>query len=216
VCFEALEADPEVEVEVRRLGVGDYAVADRILVERKTVPDFAASLIDGRLFRQAARLASQVELSPFILLEGTAREAAATGVSRAALLGAVTTISVILGIPLLRAVDGHESSRILVYAGRQIQAHRKGRWKRGGYQPKSKAKIQMLMLQAVPGIGPQRAKSLLEVFGSLEAILTAPADELASVDGIGQKTAITLTWVLSQPRPSGYGVLAELVDPLNP
>jgi ERCC4-type nuclease len=31
-----------------RLATGDYLIDDEVLVERKTVVDFAASLVDGR------------------------------------------------------------------------------------------------------------------------------------------------------------------------
>ena len=51
----ALAARGDAAVEVARLKVGDYHIERRVLVERKTAADFAASLIDGRLFRQASR-----------------------------------------------------------------------------------------------------------------------------------------------------------------
>ena len=47
----ALAARDDVTVEIARLEVGDYRVERRVVVERKTVADFAASLIDGRLFQ---------------------------------------------------------------------------------------------------------------------------------------------------------------------
>jgi ERCC4-type nuclease len=46
-----------------RLAAGDYLIDDEVLVGRKTVGDFVASLIDGRLFPQAARLAYKIALS---------------------------------------------------------------------------------------------------------------------------------------------------------
>jgi len=54
----ALARRRDATIEVARLSVGDYCVQRRVLVERKTAADFAASLIDGRLFRQAAALAA--------------------------------------------------------------------------------------------------------------------------------------------------------------
>jgi len=41
-----------VRLEVRRLAVGDFLVEDRFLVERKTLADFAQSVVDARLFKQ--------------------------------------------------------------------------------------------------------------------------------------------------------------------
>ena len=53
----AVHASGEFDVRMGRLATGDYLIDDEVLVERKTVADFAASLVDGRLFPQAARLA---------------------------------------------------------------------------------------------------------------------------------------------------------------
>jgi DNA excision repair protein ERCC-4 len=44
-------------VQMVRLEAGDYVIDGGVLVERKTYADFAASVADGRLFPQAARLA---------------------------------------------------------------------------------------------------------------------------------------------------------------
>jgi len=53
----ALAGRGDATVEIARLDVGDYHIEHRVVVERKTAADFAASLIDGRLFHQAATLA---------------------------------------------------------------------------------------------------------------------------------------------------------------
>jgi len=204
-CFRALEADDEVELQVRRLAVGDYVVAERLLVERKTVADLAGSLVQGRLFRQAAALAAQVEYSPCVLLEGSAADLTESGVPRHSLLGALTTLAVVFGLPILRSLHGEESARVLVYAGRQLVSRARGAFKRGGYRPKSKRKIQMLMLQAVPGIGPTRAKALLDAFGTLEALLTASSIDLEAVPGMGPETVKNLRWIVSEPGSPEYG-----------
>ena len=42
-----------VFVVVKRLSVGDYIVDNQLVFERKTLKDFARSIVDGRLFKQA-------------------------------------------------------------------------------------------------------------------------------------------------------------------
>ncbi len=59
--LSALRARPGVEVAVQRLRIGDYEVDDRLLVERKTIADFALSVIDTRLFRQARALTRRID-----------------------------------------------------------------------------------------------------------------------------------------------------------
>ena len=55
--IEVLQLTPGVQVQAQRLGPGDYEVDDICVFERKTMLDLAESLKDGRLFRQAHRLA---------------------------------------------------------------------------------------------------------------------------------------------------------------
>lgn len=59
----------DFEVRMEHLTVGDYIIDGGITVERKTYADFATSLVDGRLFTQAAILA-RCPHRPVILLEG--------------------------------------------------------------------------------------------------------------------------------------------------
>ena len=40
----------DVEVSISRLSMGDYKIDNRLIVERKTLKDFAVSIIDGRFF----------------------------------------------------------------------------------------------------------------------------------------------------------------------
>ena len=41
-----------VTVLIKRLSIGDYKSDNRLVFERKTLRDFAISIIDGRLFKQ--------------------------------------------------------------------------------------------------------------------------------------------------------------------
>jgi len=53
-----LSETKNVSVDIKRLSLGDYLVDNRLIFERKTLNDFALSIIDGRLFSQAIRLPS--------------------------------------------------------------------------------------------------------------------------------------------------------------
>ncbi len=52
--------------------------------------------------------------------------------------------------------------------------------------------VKRSVLEEVPGLGPRRARKLLETFGSLDAMRTVPAAELARRSGIPRKVADTL------------------------
>jgi ERCC4-type nuclease len=192
----ALHEMERVAIAVRRLPLGDYQIEGKLLVERKTLADLAGSIKDGRLFRQACRLASSPIRSAMIL-EGTGDDLLRNRMHREAIQGALITITVILGIPLLRSRDARESARLLMYAARQIGATPSRALPRKGKRPKGKRRLQLHILQGLPGIGPERAAHLLETFGSIEAVVSARADQLAEVHGIGLKTAQAIRWAVS-------------------
>ncbi|MCG8379855.1 MAG: helix-hairpin-helix domain-containing protein [Proteobacteria bacterium] len=199
----ALRRVDEVDVVVQRLAVGDYAWDGRLLFERTRLIDLAASLKDGRLLRQACRLAA-APMRGVVILEGTTRDLAASGMRREAIQGALISITVMLGLPLLRAKDPEESARLMYYAARQRRtlggaaARETHPRPLPARRPKGKRRTQLYILQGVPGVGPRRARRLLERFGSVEAALTASLEDLTSVSGIGQATAEAIRWAVSE------------------
>ena len=120
----ALKINVGVKAVVRRLPLGDYLLDERLLFERKTLRDFAASLKDGRLFEQGVRLAAS-PLHKAIILEGGIRDLADSGIRREALQGALINLALFLGIPILRAADAEESARLMLYAARQFERIRR-------------------------------------------------------------------------------------------
>jgi ERCC4-type nuclease len=192
----------EVSLEVRRLAVGDFIVADHFVIERKTLADFAASVVDARLFRQAAAIATGPRRG-LMILEGGAARAGELGVSREALQGALITVSVFYGLAVLRAQNVTETARLIVYLGRQARQFARGALPRPGYRPKGKRARQLFILQGLPGVGPERAARLLARFGSVAAIAAATSTDLAAIDGIGESTAARMRWAFEE-TPGAY------------
>jgi ERCC4-type nuclease len=186
-----------VNVQVQRLSIGDYQVNNRVIIERKTLKDFAISIIDGRLFKQTIRLANS-NLMGVLILEGTNRDTADLGIARQAMQGALITVSLILGIPVLRAIDADETAKLLVFMARQINHLANDGIQRHGYRPKNKRKRQLFILQGLPGIGHERAVRLLDTFGSVEGVISASSEELQVVEGIGKKIAEKIKWVVGE------------------
>lgn len=196
--LQHLFARPDCEVIIRRLRLGDYQIAGRLLVERKRWPDLVASIIDGRLFRQACRLAGS-PLHTVVLLEGSEEDIAEFTMTREAIQGALISVSVILGIPVLRSRDAEESARLMLYASRQLRSVISGAVARPGYRPKSKLRTQLRILQGLPEVGPVRAARLLDKYGSVEAVLTAGSEDLTLVPGIGKVAAERIRWAVTEP-----------------
>jgi ERCC4-type nuclease len=70
---------------------------------------------------------------------------------------------------------------------------------------------QRRVLQALPGVGPDRAKRLLAHFGSVRACLSADAEALAEIDGIGPATARRIVQAVEDPQ-NHYGTQARRTD----
>ena len=186
-----------VTVATQRLSIGDYRVDNRLVFERKTLHDLVISIIDGRLFKQMIRLANSNHRG-VLVLEGTGKDLTDTRMRREAMQGALITISLILGIPVLRSKDPLETAKLIVYATQQIRSVAKNALQRPGYQPKTKQKRQLFILQGLPGIGREKAIKLLDRFGSVERVITANREELESIDGIGKDTADKIKWAVSE------------------
>jgi DNA excision repair protein ERCC-4 len=192
-----LEKLSGVAVRVEHLTVGDYDVDGAVLIERKTATDFAQSLIDGRLFSQAKRMSAS-PLRTACILEGSVADWLGLGVSRESVQGALVTLMLIFDIPVFRSSGPAESARLIFYIGSQLARLRDPEHPLPR-QAKAKRKNsrQLRVLQGLPGVGPDRAKALLERFKTVRACFSASAAELMEVEGIGPKTAAAIDHVIN-------------------
>ena len=190
---------PEVELRSGRLVVGDYRIEESALIERKAASDFAQSLVTGRLFEQAARMERSI-FAASISSRGSAGWAA-LGV-RAACKGA-DHLDVDLRYPVLRAVDAAETARLILYAGQQLaRLHDPHHAPSRQAKAKRKRTRQIRLLQTLPGVGGERARLLLDHFGSVRACFEAQMDELQKIDGIGPRTAQAILDTIQEASPT--------------
>ncbi len=186
-CFQTLFSE-EDSVSTAQRKCGDFLINDQWLFERKTIRDLCVSLADGRLFKQALQLV-QSEHHPVVILEGRSKEMKEFGIRREAVQGALITLSVFFGLPVLRSLDSEETVRLMRYTAEQGARFAKGGVQRSGYRPKGRKARQLYVLQSLPSIGKKRAETLLEHFGGIESVMTATEDQLAEVAGIGAPIA---------------------------
>lgn len=201
--FRALEQCDFFRLETSRLAVGDYLLDHSLLIERKTLPDFVSSIEDGRIFSQALRLA-EASLPAALILEGRGRDLSGCRMRWEAIQGALVTVALFIGIPVLRSRSPADTVRTLLYAARQRRIAASGALVRRGRRPKNKRALQSHILQGLPGIGPERARRLLEHFGSVGAVVAAPSESLLEVAGIGPRTAGRVVWSVEEPQAACY------------
>lgn len=192
-------------VKPSRLAVADYVVGDRVGVERKTRADFAASLTDGRLFRQAQELADAYPRA-VLVLEGDPSESP-PGVGPAAIEGAVASLLVDFSVAVFPTGSAEGTADLLLAlarreAGRKRAGAATPPAKRPGKAPVELEARQRFVLEGIPGISTELARRLLKQFGSIRALSQASVDDIAQVDGVGRTTAEKVYEVLRAPYPA--------------
>jgi DNA excision repair protein ERCC-4 len=175
----ALEA-AGIAVAPERLPAGDYLLSDRLVVERKTGADLAASIKDRRLFEQVERLSAAFS-AVVLVVEGEPVHIAEAGWKGA--LGRALTA----GVAVLRTDDAGDTAAWLARLYRQ---EGKGPSPaRGRPQPRrpvdALAIVAEDVLTCLPGISTVGAQRLLAHFGTLAAVFAADEVELRRVPGIG-------------------------------
>lgn len=176
------------KVQIGQLRLGDYRIARSTLVERKTIDDFCLSLLDGRLFAQAYRLAVAAE-SPVLLLEGGGFPERRFDVSIEAIRGALATLAQSFRIPILRSRDQRDSAWLIGVLARQRARLGTGEGARVRRRPRRLKRQRMYLLRCLPGVGPKIARRLLDEFGTVERVACAETNELAAVPGLGTAKA---------------------------
>lgn len=202
-----LAAYPDVAVRFGVLPSGDYVLGEEVAVERKAAADFVASILDRRLFGQAARLKVLFPRA-IVLIEGDLTTVPHS-INLEAIRGALAFLVVREGVTVLHSAGPEESAALLRLMARHAQ-------QRVG-QPVSlrepKPPIDELyaayLVEGLPGVGPRRARQLLAHFGTPAAVMCASAEELARAPGIGRKGAERI-W-RSTHLPAGEAVLSPAV-----
>ena len=175
-------------ITLERLEFGDYAVGDRILVERKTVQDFMNTLIERDLFGQLRAMADAAA-RPILVIEGEDDLYSVRNIHPNAIRGTLAAIAVDMGIALMRTRDADDTAEMLYVLAQREGSERGERKVHPKKSYRSVREEQEYALAAFPNVGLKSARLLLEHFGSFKAIIDADPEELASVYGIGEKTA---------------------------
>ena len=174
-------------IRLERLAHGDYAIGDRILVERKTSRDFIDTLINRDLLGQVKAMAEAVP-RPVVIIEGgdlnTQRD-----IHPNAIKGVLAALTIDMGISLLFTRDEQDTAQMLYILAKRENAERGDRKLHPHKSHHSVREELEYIISAIPDIGTKNARLLLSHFGSVQAIANAQLVELLAIKGIGEKTA---------------------------
>jgi len=188
IMVDLLREVRNLDVRVEALDMGDYVVPDRLVIERKTTADMAASIIDDkkRLFFQTDKMTT-LDIPTVLLIEGGVYDQ--TRMSLNSITGTLSYLAVIQRVPIVPTLSLKHSSYMIVKLVRHA-VHGLGYemgLRAGG--PKTPRDAAGYVLEGIPGISAGLAKNLLAHFGSVSAVATAGIDELRKVPGIGPDKA---------------------------
>jgi len=175
-------------VRFGKLDAGDYLVSgsECFLVERKTLGDLANSVKTLRLWRELEAVKSVEGAKPILLVELTG---SLGGFRPESLYGVLASVQLDFNIPILYSFRRGETP--LVIERLCVRASGVGGSRRLAFKPKARSlrEEQLRIVSMLPGVSTARAEKLLERFGSVRRVFEASIEELASVEGIGEKTA---------------------------
>jgi len=172
------------------LAVGDYVLSDRVAVERKSAADFVDSMLDAdrSMFEQVGEL-SRAYARPVMIVEGTDLYGQ-RDIAPNAIRGALASLAVDFDVSVLRTEDEADTTELLATIAKREQETRDREVSvHGEKTTKTRAEQQEYVVSSIADIGPVTARTLLEHFGSVEAVMTAPEDDLLEVEGVGPVTA---------------------------
>ena len=186
----------DIIVEPQQLDVGDYIISSRIGIERKTVDDFLASLIEGKLFVQMKNLRATYS-RPLLLIEG---EGLLTkrNISHNAIFGSFTSIIVDFGIPIITTQSSQETADFLaIMAQREQKEGDRAVAIRGEKTARTISEQQQFLIEGLPNVSAVLAQRLLQHFGSVRAVANATEEELCKITGIGKNIAADILKILN-------------------
>ena len=188
----------DIAITQETLSIGDFIISDRTAVERKTVEDFVASIIDGRLFEQVSNLKSAYEM-PILLIEGESFQTS-RNIAPEAVMGAVASVIVDFGVPVVWTRSPSESALLLLSIARREQSKGERRPRiRMERKPESLAHEQEFVVAGLPLVDTVLARRLLRAFGTIEKVFLASEQELQNVEGIGRKISDRIRKLLTAP-----------------
>ena len=179
--------DAGISVKTAQLTSADYVVSGKVGVELKKVPDFVASIIDGRILDQVRDLKNSFQKA-ILVIEGEEDIYTVRNVHANAIRGMLASIVLDFQVPVLYTKNPQDTAALLVVMAKREQG-KEIDFSLHSLKPKSIREQQEFIVAAFPNIGVQTARTLLEHFGSIKGLVNATEAQLTELKGVGDKTA---------------------------
>ena len=211
LCKQKMIANENITVIQEVLPLGDIVICnnedkEHIVIERKTLRDLAASIVDGRYNEQSFRL-NQLNLENhniIYLIEGNLNNfKPVSRIDKNALLSSMVTLNYFKGFSVFRTLSIQETSDFVIKMTVKIFKEKKP-----GYYNKTlenveqenqvyssvlkcakknqitKDNIGEIMLAQIPGISHQSSKAIMTQFKTIEKLILSVKQEPTCLDDI--------------------------------
>ena len=182
-----------VEVDIQHLKLADYLISNEIAVERKTINDFAGSMINRRLLDQLRDLKINYK-NPLLIVEKEDHQdlykPSGINIHENAIRGMILTVAIQFNIPIIFTEGYEDTAKYLMLLAKK-QTKPEGEIslvaKRHAYSMKEQQRI---IIESFPGIGPKTAKEILKKFRTIKNFANASEEELKGIPKLGKKAEI--------------------------
>jgi Fanconi anemia group M protein len=180
-----------IEVEIKNLKIGDYIVSNDIAIERKTINDFIASMMNKRLIKQLRELKSNYK-KPLMIIESSDYHELYTSewhpnMNKNAVRGMILSILLDFQIPIIMTKDYKETAEFIMLLVKKQEKPAQEISLKAKKHAFSVQEQQQLILESFPGIGPKTAKEILKKFKTLKNFSNASLEELKQIPKLGKK-----------------------------
>ena len=169
------------EIEFKELKIGDYIVKGTV-IERKTIPDFINSMINHHLLNQIEEL--KQHKNKLIIIEGFSEQnlygQKDERVNAYAIRGFLLSIVLKHQIPIIFSENSEDTAKFIDILSSKKEKELNLNAKKRIFSGKEQLQF---IIESFPGIGPKKAKKLLEKFGNIQNIILASEEDLKEILG---------------------------------
>ncbi len=185
-----------LEVEVKQLITADFILQTKdrnnnivsVGIEKKTQEDFISSIIDRRIIQQLVMLKENFTV-PLLIIEGSRNMYTLRNFHPNAIRGMLASIAIDFQIPMINTKSIGDTAALIEVIAKRLDQPKKYVSLLSKRKPITVEEQQEYLIESLPGIGPQLARSLLKGFGSVKNIINASEKELQKIEKIGKKKA---------------------------
>jgi Fanconi anemia group M protein len=166
-------------------------------IERKNQADFINSIIDKRIIKQLISLKENFDV-PILILEGSENIYSLRNFHPNAIRGMLASIAIDIQIPILHTKNYRDTAALLKIIANRLEKPRRSISLLKKKKPLSLNQQQEYIIESLPGIGPNLAKSILKEFKTIKKAITSSYEDLQRINKIGPKKSKKIHEVLNK------------------